>query len=205
MHSPRSEVRLWLADGEQWRQTWPPTRPASGEPTVDVPASTTASPVGELAVEVIRGTCRHADRELLDRLAGPAGLALANVRLTYELRDALARPPRWPSRLRRSRQRLLDARAQRRRFAAASTSGCEPAAAGRAALERLAKGDIGGLAEARTRGQRGAGGPARPRHRGLPARAGRGRPAARLEHLCRRCDSRVRIRSADIIAETARR
>ena len=23
MHSPRGEVRLWLADGGQWKQTWP--------------------------------------------------------------------------------------------------------------------------------------------------------------------------------------
>ena len=59
------------------------------------------------------------DRALLARLAGTAGLALANVRLTYDLRRELAESTELARRLDQSRQRLLDAAAQEtERFAA---------------------------------------------------------------------------------------
>jgi signal transduction histidine kinase len=56
----------------------------------------------------------------LNRLAGPAGVALSNVRLTYELRRRLRQESDLAEQLRRSRQRLVEARGeQRRRFTAA--------------------------------------------------------------------------------------
>jgi hypothetical protein len=60
------------------------------------------------------------DRRMLERLAGPAGLALANVRLTLELRRRLAQEMALAEQVRQSRQRLLDtADVERGRFAAA--------------------------------------------------------------------------------------
>ncbi|BFU44816.1 hypothetical protein [Krasilnikovia sp. MM14-A1004] len=117
-HSPGTEVRLWLADGAEWRQTWPPGRD-DVHTRFSLDLQRGANPVGRLGVEVAEDQLSPADRELLDRLAGPAGLALANVRLTYELRDRLRQATELAEQLRRSRERLIGARAaQRRRFAA---------------------------------------------------------------------------------------
>ncbi|WP_412750763.1 sensor histidine kinase [Krasilnikovia sp. M28-CT-15] len=117
-HSPGTEVRLWLADGGEWRQTWPPGRD-DVHTRFSLELQRGANPVGQLGVEVAEDQLSPADRELLDRLAGPAGLALANVRLTYELRDRLRQATELAEQVHRSRERLIGARAvQRRRFAA---------------------------------------------------------------------------------------
>ncbi|MCU7727491.1 hypothetical protein ODJ79_27545 [Actinoplanes sp. KI2] len=154
-HSPGTEVRLWLADGAEWRQTWPPDRAdVQARYRLDLQCGT--DPVGQLAVEVAEDHLSAADRELLDRLAGPAGLALANVRLTYELRDRLRQATELAEQLRRSRERLIGARdAQRRRFAAELHERVDPhLAAVLEALERLPDGGrppSAGLEQARTR------------------------------------------------------
>jgi signal transduction histidine kinase len=154
-HSPGIEVRLWLADGAEWRQTWPPDR-ADVQPRYRLELQCGADPVGQLAVEVAEDNLSLADRELLDRLAGPAGLALANVRLTYELRDRLRQATDLTEQLRRSRERLIGARdAQRRRFAAEIHERVDPhLAAALEALQRLPDGErppSAGLEQARIR------------------------------------------------------
>jgi GAF domain-containing protein len=118
VHSPRGEVRLWLADGQQSRQAWPLNAPAQAD-DIDIPLEHHGRPVGELGLAVVEGNLSDEERELLDRLAGTAGLALANVRLTYDLRRELADSTELARRLDQSRQRLLDAAAQQTdRFAA---------------------------------------------------------------------------------------
>jgi signal transduction histidine kinase len=119
MHGSGSEVRLWLADGGEWRQTWPSGRDQVGGEVV-VALQHGGDPVGRLQVELVDDDLSAADRALLDRLAGPAGLALSNVRLAYELRRRLSQESELADQLRRSRLRLVEARAaQRRRFAKA--------------------------------------------------------------------------------------
>jgi hypothetical protein len=108
LHSPRGEVRLWLADGQEWRQTWPLNQP-EGVVNVDVPLQHRGEQVGVLGVDTVTGDLSRDERALLDRLAGTAGLALANVRLAYDLRRRLAESQDLADRLERSRQRLLDA------------------------------------------------------------------------------------------------
>ena len=106
LHSNRGEVRLWLADGQEWRQTWPPaTAAVSTKVSVDVKHA--GDFVGRIGVEVpeVHGTA--ADREILNELAGPAGLALANVRLTYDLRRRLEETTRLADELQASKLRLL--------------------------------------------------------------------------------------------------
>ena len=70
---------------------------------------------------------------MLQRLAGPAGLALANVRLTLELRRRLAQETALAEQVWQSRQRLLDAAddgrvavRRRRRGARASARSAAP-------------------------------------------------------------------------------
>jgi hypothetical protein len=119
MHSRGSEVRLWLVDGGEWRQTWPPGQEEVGG-EVSLALRHGGDPVGRLQVDLVADQLSAADRDLLNRLAGPAGLALSNVRLTYELRRRLREASELAEQLRRSRQRLIEARGvQRRRFTAA--------------------------------------------------------------------------------------
>jgi hypothetical protein len=117
LHSPRGEVRLWLADGEQERQAWPLDAVGGrAVSVVDVPLRHHGQQVGELDVDVDAELSDH-DRQLLARLAGTAGLALANVRLAYDLRHQIAESTNLAHELARSRQRLLIAAAdQTRRF-----------------------------------------------------------------------------------------
>jgi signal transduction histidine kinase len=117
LNSSHGEVRVFLADGGEWRQTWPPHEVPTGE-QIAVGLQHGGAPIGRLGVEAGGNQPRAADRELLDRLAGPAGLALSNVRLTFELRRRLAQTTELAEQLRLSRQRLLEsASVQRRRFA----------------------------------------------------------------------------------------
>ena len=122
LHSPRGEVRLWLADGEQWKQTWP-RNSADAESLhgelgmMEVPLQHHGEQVGELGVAVTEELTAD-DRALLGRLAGTAGLALSNVRLAYDLRRQVAESRELADNLALSRQRLLDAAAQQtERFA----------------------------------------------------------------------------------------
>ncbi len=120
-HSHSSEVRLWLGDGAEWRESWPmaadPVTVPGSRNVVDVPLQHHGEQVGMVGVAPEGGTLTGGSRDQLDRLAGTAGLALANVRLTYDLRRRIAESHDLATRLDRSRQRLLDAAAgQRARF-----------------------------------------------------------------------------------------
>ncbi|MFP5346462.1 MAG: hypothetical protein ACLGIA_05500 [Actinomycetes bacterium] len=111
LHAPRGEARLWLDDGSEWRQTWPPDVAALTSP-VSLALRHDGRDVGRLGVDVGKEDLSPTDRAILDRLAGPAGVALANVRLTYELRRQITSERRLADQLWHSRQRLLDAAAE---------------------------------------------------------------------------------------------
>ncbi|MEY9964138.1 signal transduction histidine kinase [Streptacidiphilus sp. MAP12-16] len=114
-HGTRGEVRLWLADGREQRQVWPPDAAAgaaAGAAEVSVAVRHGGAPVGELAVaDADSGLGRPG----LDGLAGPAGLALSTVRLTVDLRRRLAEVAEQSAQLAASQQRILDARSSQRR------------------------------------------------------------------------------------------
>jgi signal transduction histidine kinase len=107
--SRRGEVRVWLADGNTWRQTWP-YEAAGGEPDVTVPVRHGGDPIGQMAVSVDAAELSPADRRLLDQLAGPAGLALSTVRLTHALRQQAAEIEATMEQIQASRQRIVGAR-----------------------------------------------------------------------------------------------
>jgi signal transduction histidine kinase len=113
VHQAHSEVRLWLADGSERRETWPPT-PGSLDTELAVPLDHGGSTVGRLAVAAADGQDGDG-RRALELLAGPAAVALSNVRLAFELRRRLAELSALSASLRRSRERLVAARAEQRR------------------------------------------------------------------------------------------
>jgi hypothetical protein len=117
-HSSAGEVRLWLPDGAELREAWPILPERSRSAMVDVPLQRRGEQVGVLAIAPDTADLNGNTRALLDRLAGTAGLALANVRLAYDLRHRIADSRELAARLERSRQRLLDAAAgETERFA----------------------------------------------------------------------------------------
>ncbi len=114
--SSRAEVRLNLDDGAQWTQVWPASAGPSRE-SVTVQISHRGADVGEIDLESESGTTAAFDRALLDEIAGPAGLALSTVRLTYALRHRMAELEYLNSALAASQQRLIGARVvEQRRF-----------------------------------------------------------------------------------------
>ena len=114
----RGEIDLELRDGSRQRQAWGPGGDVRHD--LDVPLQHAGDRVGCLAIEVVSERPSPVDRRMLERLAAPAGLALANVRLTLELRRRLAQEMALAEQVRQSRQRLLDtADVERGRFAAA--------------------------------------------------------------------------------------
>ena len=102
----RGEIDLELRDGSRQRQTWGPRGGVRHD--LDVPLQHAGDRVGRLAVEVVSERPSPVDRRMLERLAAPAGLALANVRLTLELRRRLAQEMALAEQVRQSRPRLLD-------------------------------------------------------------------------------------------------
>lgn len=134
----RAEVRLWLAEGEQWSQAWP----AAAEPgpvgtRLTVGVRHAGAAVGEIAVDLGDERLSPVARRLLDDLAGPAGLALSTVRLTVELRRRKAELERLGAELEASRDRLLTARTveQRRLRGEVTARVMTHVSAARAALE----------------------------------------------------------------------
>jgi hypothetical protein len=107
--SRRGEVRVWLADGNSWRQTWPYDA-AQGESDVTVPVQHRGDPIGQMAVSVDATELSPADRRLLNQLAGPAGLALSTVRLTHALRQQAAEIEATSEQIQASRQHIVGAR-----------------------------------------------------------------------------------------------
>lgn len=115
--STRGEVRLWLADGAEWVQTWPP-RATDATDEMSVPLRHGGEDLGTLEVARAGRGSDPIDGAVLDRLAGPAGLALSNVRLTLDLTHRVETTTRLVEALRISRGRLVTARAdQAERFA----------------------------------------------------------------------------------------
>jgi GAF domain-containing protein len=110
-HTSVSEVRLWLSDGAELREAWPPVQPPEAAAMLSVPLQRRGEQVGILGVGPDTVAMTENTRAVLDRLAGTAGLALANVRLTYDLRHRIVESRELADRLQRSRQRLLDAAA----------------------------------------------------------------------------------------------
>lgn len=109
-HGARAEVRLWLSEGREQRQVWPPDE-QDGTVDVAVPVHHAGDSVGELGVG---GPDTDLGRPALDRLVGSAGLALSTVRLTVDLRQRLAQIADTNTELRASQERILRARREQR-------------------------------------------------------------------------------------------
>jgi hypothetical protein len=148
-HSASGEVRLWLGDGTVSRVAWPTGSPAATT-DLEVALQHRSDHVGVLGVVKDDATPADDTRALLDRLAGPAGLAVANVRLAFELRREIAESRQLAARLDGSRQRLLDAAAeQTRRFSVLVDEKVQSRLRNAArALDRAEAGDWGQLDEA---------------------------------------------------------
>ncbi|WP_029135533.1 hypothetical protein [Nakamurella lactea] len=121
-HSSRTEVRLWLGPDEQWREVWPQL-PASRGDSLTIGVRHLGDQVGEIEVERVDGGPSAGDRRQLNRLAAPAGTALATVRLTYALRRRRAELEQVTAEIDASTRRLLGAqREEQRRFRREITS-----------------------------------------------------------------------------------
>jgi signal transduction histidine kinase len=107
--SQRGEVRVWLADGSTWKKTWPQGISDDEGGTV-IAVRHSGDPVGEMTVGIPAVELSPPDRRLLDELAGPAGLALATVRLTHALRQRAAEIDDTAAQIRASRDRIIEAR-----------------------------------------------------------------------------------------------
>jgi len=113
VRSPRGEVRVWLADGGEWREAWPLNFP-DGAAAVNVDVRHEGLAIGELEVSVDEAPDAAEARRRLRELAGPAGMALSTVRLTFDLRRRLEELARTESDLRASQRRLIEARFEER-------------------------------------------------------------------------------------------
>lgn len=113
VRSPRGEVRVWLSDGEEWREAWPVDHPGATA-AVNVGVIHDGRAVGELEVSLPDADAAGARRRLA-ALAGPAGLALSTVQLTVDLRRRLDELARTEAELQASGRRLVEARLEERR------------------------------------------------------------------------------------------
>ena len=117
-HSARAEVRVNVDAGDQVREVWPARSPRVGD-QLTVPIAHQGDQVGEIDLQADPDAPGSLDRSVLESIAGPAGLALSTVRLTYSLRLRAMQLAELNAELVRSRERLVSARAeQRRRFRA---------------------------------------------------------------------------------------
>ena len=112
-----SRVRLFLEEGGTRDATWPPDHEL-GEPTLRLAIEHAGEPIGDLAiVKPPNEPLRPAERSLLEDLAGHAGIALQNARLSLDLEARAEDLASQNEELRRSRERLVTVRdAQRRRL-----------------------------------------------------------------------------------------
>ena len=112
-----SRVRLFLQEDRTRDATWPPTAEL-GEPTLLLSIEHAGEPIGDLAiVKPANEPLRPAERSLLEDLAGHAGIALQNARLSLDLEARAEDLASQNEELRRSRERLVTVRdAQRRRL-----------------------------------------------------------------------------------------
>ena len=105
----RAEVEVLLAHGVTRAQVWPPSAPL-GAPGLTVSVTHAGAPVGRMTIEIDGLETDPVQRRLLGDLIGPAGIALATVRLTDDLRERREELSRTTAQLRRANQRLLAAR-----------------------------------------------------------------------------------------------
>ncbi len=149
-HGSAGEVRLWLPDGAELRGAWPVVPETAATEMVKVPLQRRGEQVGVLGVAADTAEMTANTKALLDRLAGTAGLALANVRLAYDLRHRIADSRELADRLQRSRQRLVDAASeQTARFAdQVDVQVLSRLSNADEALERVSNGDPSGLESA---------------------------------------------------------
>jgi hypothetical protein len=151
MRGDRGEVRLWLADGQRWRETWPVDARAQLDDDVDIALRHHGQQVGDIGLTLASHSLSDQDQELLSRLSSTAGLALSNVRLTFDLRRRLDESLELAASLEHSRQRLLRAAAeQTRRFSSLVDARVQSRLeATGAALDRVAAGDSTAISDAR--------------------------------------------------------
>ncbi len=144
VHATRGEVRLWLADGGEWRQSWSPfPEVATSGENLTLAVEHRGSAVGEIGIAATPSGLRPTDRRVLADLVGPAGLALSTVRLTLELRRRVEELLVLRGELEASRLRLVQARSvERSGFAAAVAGSLQPRLA--AARRNLAAGEVAG-------------------------------------------------------------
>ncbi|MGH2595679.1 MAG: ATP-binding protein [Actinomycetota bacterium] len=110
-----TRVRVLMPTGEQ-TVVWPADAqiPAAFERSLEV--RYLGEPVGGIDVaKPMNESFTPAEDQLLDDLAGQAGLAMHNVRLTHELKTRAEELDVQTERLRESRERLVTARDQQRR------------------------------------------------------------------------------------------
>lgn len=111
----QARVRVFLPGGDR-DEVWPPDANGQAGETTTIPVAYQGDPVGEIALRTAPGSAlAPAELHLLDDLAGQAGLALHNVRLTDELAIRLRELAEQSEQLRISRQRLVTARDAQRR------------------------------------------------------------------------------------------
>jgi signal transduction histidine kinase len=112
-----AQVTVSLPDGRERSVAWPAGNGVDTA-TVAMPVDHAGERIGEVAVVKAPGDpLRPAERALLDDLAGHAGPALHNVRLTADLETKAAQLAARADQISASRERLVTARdAQRRRL-----------------------------------------------------------------------------------------
>ena len=112
-----ARVQLFLHEGRTLAATWPPDTDIA-QPTLVLGIDHAGKPIGDLAiVKQASEPLRSAERSLLEDLAGHAGIALQNARLTLDLEARAEELASQNEELRLSRERLVTVRdAQRRRL-----------------------------------------------------------------------------------------
>ena len=111
----QARVRVFLPGGDR-DEVWPPAADGHTGETTTIPVAYQGEPVGEIALRTPPGSSlTPGEVHLLDDLAGQAGLALHNVRLTDELAIRLQELAEQSDQLQISRQRLVTARDAQRR------------------------------------------------------------------------------------------
>ena len=110
------EVRVYLPDGDERVQRWSGEGVRARDEVARFPVRYQGETIGEIDVrKPIDEPLREAERALLEDLAGQAGLAMHNVRLTQELAIRLRELDEQAAAIRASRERLVTARDAQRR------------------------------------------------------------------------------------------
>jgi signal transduction histidine kinase len=111
VNAVRTTVRLVVDGGPDRLATWPPT-PADVQvnPEVEIPVVHTGERLGSITVQMPVGRAlRKRDKALLEDLAGQAGMAFRNARLSAELSGQVEQLAQRTRELSESRRRLITA------------------------------------------------------------------------------------------------